>query len=120
MYRQSVKLLLFSKPITQGYAAQLPQPTPTSRRTSWRRAFDVNEEVREMYTPSAERYEEWYKETYGIEDLSDGCCASGAASNRLLDDRKNMETSVGLPDLHAVEDELEFCSQQFNHNTLVR
>ncbi|KEG12166.1 hypothetical protein DQ04_01931020 [Trypanosoma grayi] len=120
MHRRTLPLLLFSKPITQGYVAQLPQPTPTRRRTSWRRAFDANDEVRQMYTPDAERYDEWYKATYGIEDPSDGCAASGATSNRRLDDTKNMESNADMGDLRAIEEELEFCSQQFNHNTLVR
>ncbi|RNF00353.1 hypothetical protein TraAM80_07645 [Trypanosoma rangeli] len=120
MHQRTLLCLLFSKPITQGYIAQLPQPSPTRRCTSWRRAFESNDEVRQMYTPDAERYEEWYKATYSIEDLSDGSAASGATSNRRLDDTKNMEFSISLDDLRAVEEEMELCSEQFNHNTLVR
>ncbi|EAN96524.1 hypothetical protein C3747_22g1705c [Trypanosoma cruzi] len=120
MYQRSLLFLLFSKPITQGYVAQLPQPAPTRRCTSWRRAFENNDEVRKKYTPDAERYEEWYKATYGLESLSDGCAASGATSNRRLDDTQNMESVPSLDDFCAVEEEVEFCSRQFNHNTLVR
>nr|CCC91393.1 conserved hypothetical protein [Trypanosoma congolense IL3000] len=120
MHRRTRSLFLFSKPLTQGYVAQLPQPSPTTRRTAWRRCFEANSEVRDNYTPNAERYEEWYKETYGIEDLSDGCAASGASSNKLLNDQRNVSKIPDTAALRAVEEEMEWCSRQFNHNTLVR
>ncbi|CBH12360.1 hypothetical protein, conserved [Trypanosoma brucei gambiense DAL972] len=120
MHRRTFFLFLFSKPLTQGYVAQLPQPAPTARRTAWRRCFETNKEVRDMYTPNAERYDEWYRETYGLEDISDGCAASGASSNRLLNDDKNLSETADVEDLRAAEEEVEWCSRQFNHNTLVR
>ncbi|KAG8344182.1 hypothetical protein ERJ75_000237200 [Trypanosoma vivax] len=119
MYRRTHVLPFFSKPITQGYTAQLPQSS-LRRNVQWRRCFDANREVRKLYTPDAQRYEEWYKSTYEIDDLSDGCAASGAASNKKLDDTRNLSEITDVLELRAIEDDLELHSQQFSHSTLAR
>ncbi|KAG5504955.1 hypothetical protein JKF63_04402 [Porcisia hertigi] len=111
---------LFSKPITQGYVAQLPKPLPASTGRAWMRAMDANSDVRDFYTADAERYDAWYSETYGIEDLSDGSAASGAASNRLLDDTRNMQQAAEEYDLQGVREELEFWSEEFQHVNQLR
>ncbi|KAG5479072.1 hypothetical protein LSCM1_02919 [Leishmania martiniquensis] len=120
MLQATVVARLFSKPISQGYVAQLPKPLPASRGRAWMRAMDANSDVRDFYAANEERYGAWYRETYGIEDLSDGSAASGAASNRLLDDTRNVQQAAEEYDLQGVEDELKFWGEEFQHVTQLR
>ncbi|KAG5479605.1 hypothetical protein CUR178_03366 [Leishmania enriettii] len=120
MLQATVVVRLFSKPISEGYVAQLPKTLPGSKGRAWMRAMDANSDVRDFYTANEERYSAWYRETYGIEDLSDGSAASGAASNRLLDDTRNMQQTTEEYDFQAVEEELEFWGEEFQHVTQVR
>ncbi|KPA85687.1 putative mitochondrial hypothetical protein [Leptomonas pyrrhocoris] len=117
MFRVSLVAQLFSKPVTQGYVAQLPKAVPASPGRAWMRAMDANSDVRDFYVADSERYDAWYRETYGIEDLFDGSAASGAASNRLLDDTRNLQQAAGEYDLQGVEEELRFWGEEFQHNT---
>lgn len=112
--------LLFSKPVTQGYVAQLPKAPPPTLGRAWMRAKDSNNDVDDFFSVDAERYEAWYRETYGVEDLSDGSAASGAASNRLLDDARNIQQTAEEYDLKGVEEELRFWAEEFHHNTQLR
>lgn len=112
--------LLFSKPVTQGYVAQLPKAVSGAPGRAWMRAMDANSDVRDVFTADAERYDAWYRETYGVEDLSDGSAASGAASNRLLDDRRNLQQMTEAYDLEGVEEERRFWGHEFQHNTQMR
>lgn len=82
--------------------------------------MDANSDVRDFYTADAERYDAWYKETYGIEDLSDGSAASGAASNRQLDDARNLQQAAGEYDLQGVKEELDFWREEFTHFNQLR
>lgn len=120
MYRRTALSLLFSKPITQGYVAQLPSAPPVPLGRKWSHAYRGNSEVRDFYTPNAAVYEAWYKDTYGIEDLSDGAAASGAASNRALDDTLNLQRQRDDYDLESVQEELEYWSLQRAHNHQMR
>ncbi|KAL0506079.1 LOW QUALITY PROTEIN: hypothetical protein Q4I30_003906 [Leishmania utingensis] len=120
MLQATLVTRLFSKPIAQGYVAQLPRPLPGSKGRSWMRAMDANSDVRDFYTADEERYNAWYRETYGIEDLSDGSAASGAASNRLLDDTRNMQQAAEEYDLQGMREELEFWGDEFQHMTQLR
>lgn len=117
MFRASLIAYLFSKPVTQGYVAQLPKAVPAAPGRAWMRAMDANSDVRDFFSPDAERYDAWYRETYGIEDLSDGSAASGAASNRLLDDTRNLQQAAEEYDLRGVEEEMQFWGEEFQHNT---
>ncbi|CAG9573942.1 conserved hypothetical protein [Leishmania major strain Friedlin] len=120
MLQATLTARLFSKPIGQGYVALLPKPQPGPTGRAWMRAMDANSDVRDFYTADTERYNTWYRETYGIEDLSDGSAASGAASNRLLDDTRNTQQAAEEYDLRAVREELEFWGQEFQHVTQLR
>eukprot|EP00796_Vickermania_ingenoplastis_P010209 gene10209-7153_t len=114
--RSSRWLLLFTKPPLEGYAAQLP---PCQRRHPghvWRQAMTANAAVREVYTPDAERYEQWYKETYHLNDVRDGSAASGASSNRKLDDSHNLQT-LREYDLEAVEEEAYEWGNQYTYSS---
>lgn len=120
MLRRTALWMLFSKPVTQGYISQLPPPPSVEPGRKWMHAFHANSEVKSFFTPNAERYEEWYKETYGLEDLSDGCAASGASSNRALDDTLNLQRQRDEYDLEGVEEEMEYWSKQKQHNYNVK
>ncbi|KAK7195616.1 hypothetical protein NESM_000490500 [Novymonas esmeraldas] len=120
MLQATLVARVFSKPITQGYVAQLPKPFPPSTGRAWMRAMDANSDVRDFYSVDAERYDAWYKETYGIEDLSDGSAASGAPSNRRLDDTRNLQEASEAYDLQGVTEELDFWREEFTHLTQVR
>lgn len=120
MYKRTAFRLLFSKPVTQGYVAQLPPPPPIPPGRKWMQAFQANSEVKGFFSPDAERYEEWYKATYGLEDLSDGCAASGAASNRLLDDSLNLRQQREEYALEDLQEELDYWCQQRTHNYNVK
>lgn len=120
MLRRSLQWLLLSRPVSQGHIADLPPPLPEALGKQWARAVRGNTEVRSFYAPDAERYDAWYKETYGIEDLSDGCAASGSASNKLLDDSRNIMQAKEEYDLKGIAEELEFWSTEFQHNTQMR
>lgn len=116
MYRASCVLLLFTKPATDsGYVARMPPRRPSRPGPMWRRAVARNSDVRAFYTPNAERYEAWYKETYGINDIRDGCAASGASSNKRLDDTKNLET-LQQYDFAATDAEMRSWACEFHHN----
>ncbi|CCW65567.1 unnamed protein product [Phytomonas sp. EM1] len=119
MYRH-VATLFVSKPISQGYVASLPAPPGPSTGRQWMRAMDANADVRELYTADAERYEAWYKETYQLEDLSNGCAASGASSNKLLDDSKNIQCAAEKYDLEGIQEELQYWSNEFMHLNQVK
>ncbi|KPI87775.1 hypothetical protein ABL78_3133 [Leptomonas seymouri] len=120
MFRVSLIAQLFSKPVTQGYVAQLPHAAPAPPGRAWMRAMDANSDVKDFYTADAERYDAWYRETYGIEDLFDGSAASGAASNRLLDDTRNLQQATEEYDLQGVEEERQFWGREFQYNTQQR
>ncbi|CCW72135.1 unnamed protein product [Phytomonas sp. Hart1] len=119
---QPVAMLLLSKPISQGYVASLPPPPSPSygRRRQWMRAMDANSDVRAFYTPHAARYEAWYKEMYQLEDLGNGCAASGSSSNKLLDDSKNIQHAAEDYDLKNVQEELQYWSNEFKHLTQLK
>lgn len=109
-----------AKPVTQGYVAQLPPSLPADPGRKWGRAQNANREVRQFFTPDPVRYEEWYKKTYGLDDISDGCAASGASSNKLLDDTRNLQSAAEDYDLTAVEEELDFWDEEFQVRNLRR
>lgn len=119
MLQLSLVCRLFSKPITQGYVAQLPPPPPSQRGYMWMRAAQANSDVRDFFTPDAERYDAWYRETYHVEDFGDGSAASGVLSNRVLDDTRNMRQATEDYDLVAVEEEAVYWDEEFRHNRLV-
>lgn len=116
MFRKSAFQHLFSKPIGEaGYVAQLPACAAPRRGPLWRRAQNQNSDVKQFYTPDATRYEEWYKETYGLENIRDGCAASGVSSNRILDDSKVLQ-DIQQYDFEAIDKELLDWSFEFHHN----
>ncbi|EPY15468.1 hypothetical protein STCU_12007 [Strigomonas culicis] len=139
MFQRTALRRLFSKPITQGYVAQLP-PAPAShgaRGHSWARAAAAHPGVGAHYYSSgsfaaermivedgdlpaeaeaavAERYAAWYARTYGVE-AGERCTAAqeqqGDAAAR---------AEVDACDLEGLQEELTYWAEEFHHNTLVR
>lgn len=116
MHQFTRVLRLFSKPGGEGYASQLPHAPSPKPGPLWRRASQQNSEVRDFFSCDAVRYEEWYKETYGVEDTRDGSAASGASSNRRLSDEKNLN-ALHEYDFEFSKRELQHWSSAFHHNT---
>lgn len=112
-------LRLFSKPGGEGYASQIPPFPPSRPGPLWRRASQQNSDVRDFFTCDARRYEKWYKETYEVDDIGDGSTASGASSNRRLNDQKNLD-KLKEYDLKFSKSELQNWSSAFHHNTQLR
>lgn len=112
-------LRLFSKPGGEGYASQLSSPPSPRPGPMWRRAFQNNREVKDFFSCDSSRYEEWYKETYEVDDIRDGSAASGASSNRRLNDQKNLD-ALKEYDLNFCKTELQNWSSTFHHNTQLR
>lgn len=124
MLRRCRHLLLFTKPVSAtpnggDYAFRLPRPVQVHSSRQWRRATNGNSDVRHFYRPDENRYMEWYKSTYNLEDVSDGSASSGSSSNRLLDDSLNMQ-ELQQYDCEAMKTELHMWSSEFHHNNQLR
>lgn len=119
MLRRSFVVRLFTKPAGGVYQSQLPPCPPANPARMWRRATTANGELRRWGRPDAARYEEWYKSTYGVEDVTDGSCASGASSNRRLSDEANL-AALRETDVEAVLLDLESWDNEFRHNTQLK
>lgn len=100
-----------SKP-PQGYISQLPQRRLASRGFMCRTAAAAHSGIREQQEMTQERYDEWYKSTYGVEDLSDCMNSASSYKTSIQDETKNM-SNADEHDERQVQEEMNYWYRSF-------
>lgn len=133
---------LFSKPITQGYVAELPRPPATAKAAGhqWSRAVAAHAGVADLYYTSAhfrerrmhitdgdlpeeaeakvaERYASWYAATYEVPEVVDR--GSLTRAQQEAGDAAAV-AEIATYDLEGVQEELQYWDTEFHHGTVVR